>query len=87
MNVEFATCVRRTALEYLQKVIPKATDTPDSAGPLLELVDKDILRIRDPFMYGNGAMAAVGGKNWDSKHTQAAKDAIDLLHSKETKDE
>lgn len=74
MNVEFATCVRNTALEYIQRVYPSATitDTSDSAGPLLDFVEKDIVRIQDPMMYGN-QIAVIPGKNWKEDKDMRAK--------------
>jgi len=65
MKIEFATCEKKRALEYIQKVYPSKiiTDTPDSAGPLLDYVEKDIIRIQDPLMYGN-SIQVIPGKNW-----------------------
>ena len=69
MEVQFATCVRKTALEYLQKVLPSRdiTDTDDSAGPLLDWVQKDVVRIQDPMMYGN-RIGIVPSTNWQDKY-------------------
>jgi len=65
MNIEFATCERKRGLEYIQRVCPSKaiTDTPESAGPLLDFVEQDLVRIQDPFMYGN-RIAVVPGKKW-----------------------
>lgn len=65
MNIEFATCDRWRALEYIQHVYPSKTitDTPESAGPLLDYVERDIVRIQDPFMYGN-TIRVVPGNKW-----------------------
>lgn len=66
MNIEFATCERHRALEYMKRVYPSRTisDTPESAKPILDLIDQDILRLQDPMMYG-GRIALVPGTNWD----------------------
>lgn len=66
MNIEFATCERKRALEFIQRVYPSASikDTPEQAGPMLDLVEKDVIRIQDPMMYGN-SIQAVPGRNWD----------------------
>ncbi|NIR76736.1 MAG: hypothetical protein GWN53_17030 [Gammaproteobacteria bacterium] len=66
MEVQFATCVRPKALEYIQKVYPskEITDTEDSAGPLLDLVEAGVVRVQDPTMYGN-RIGIIPGKNWD----------------------
>jgi len=63
--IQFATCERKKALEYIQKVFPSLsiTDSDDSAGPLLDFVEQDIVRIQDPFMYGN-KIQVVPGKKW-----------------------
>lgn len=70
MNIEFATCERHRALEFIQRVYPskKITDTPDSAGPLLDLVEKDIVRVQDPMMYGNRIGISPNADNWDEKY-------------------
>jgi len=64
-SFEFATCVRDTALGFIQTVYPSKTitDTDDSAGPLLDFVEKDIVRIQDPMMHGN-AISVSPGTNW-----------------------
>ena len=65
MILNFATCERRKALEYIQQVLPsrEIADTPESAGPLLDFVEQDIVRVQDPFMYGN-RIQVTPGKNW-----------------------
>jgi len=65
MNIDFATCERTTALRFIKTVYPskEITDTPDCAGPLLDFVEKDIVRIQDPMMYGM-QIAINPGKNW-----------------------
>ena len=70
MNIEFATCERGRALEFIKRVYPSKiiTDSPDSAGPLLDLVEKDIVRIQDPTMYGNRIGVSPNAKNWDDKY-------------------
>lgn len=77
MHIEFATCERHRALQFIQKVYPSKTitDTPDSAGPLLDYVEKDIVRIQDPMMYGS-TIAISPGTNWDeSKRDEIVKAA------------
>jgi hypothetical protein len=70
MYIEFSTCERNRALEFIQKVYPSKviTDTPDCAGPLLDFVEKDIVRIQDPFMYGNKISVSPNANNWDDKY-------------------
>ncbi len=72
MNIEFATCDRKRALEFIQRVYPskKITDTPDCAGPLLDLVEKDIVRIQDPMMYGNRIEISPNAKNWKEEYRE-----------------
>jgi hypothetical protein len=66
VEVQFATCERHSALKYLQHVYPSkvVTDTPDCAGPLLDLVARDVMRVQDPHMYGN-RIAIVPGNKFD----------------------
>jgi len=70
MHIEFATCERKRALEFIQKVYPNKviTDTPNCAGPLLDLVEKDIVRVQDPMMYGNSIAISPNANNWDEKY-------------------
>jgi CRISPR/Cas system-associated exonuclease Cas4 (RecB family) len=65
MSIQFATCNRKSALEFIQKVNPSKsiTDTEGSAKKLLDFVEKDIVRIQDPMMYGN-KIQVVPGKKW-----------------------
>ena len=62
--INFATCERKRALNYIQQVYPlKAiTDTPDSAGGLLDLVEQDLVRIQDPMMHGSKIAVIPGSK-------------------------
>jgi hypothetical protein len=74
MYIQFATCERSSALRYLQRVYPNSviTDTPESAGPLLDLVEKDLVRVQDPAMYGN-RIAIIPGNNFgESEESRAA---------------
>ena len=68
MAFAFATCNRRSALQFIQKVYSdkNITDTPDSAGPLLDLVAQDICRVQDPMMHGDTIMV-IAGHNCDNK--------------------
>lgn len=65
MDIEFATCNRKSALEFIRQVYPSKniTDSPKSAGPLLDFVERDLVRIQDPMMYGN-RIQVVPGKAW-----------------------
>lgn len=69
MYIQFATCERKRALSFLQTAAPNdgITDTPESAGPLLDLVEKDVLRVQDPMMHGN-KIAVVAGNKYDDSH-------------------
>ena len=55
MNINFATSERATALQYMQRAEPSKNYTEESAGPILDLVENNIMRIGDPFMYGGKA--------------------------------
>lgn len=72
MYIEFATCDRKRALGYIQKVYPSKviTDTPDSAGPLLDFVEKDIVRIQDPHMYGSRINVSPNANNWKEEYRE-----------------
>jgi len=66
MTFSFATCNRAHALEFIRKVYPDEdiTDTEESAGPLLDFVEKDIVRIQDPMMHGK-KIEVLPGTNWE----------------------
>ena len=73
----FATCERHTAMRWLAHLYPsyKIEDSPDCAGPLLDLVAADVLRVSDPMM---GTRAAVlPGNKWDSRYQKATEKALD----------
>lgn len=71
MKLHFATCERHRALAFIQRVYPdrEITDTDDSAGPLLDLVERDVVRVQDPSMHArNGQIAIIPGHHWDESH-------------------
>ena len=72
MNIEFATCERHHALGFIQKVYPSKniTDTRDSAGPLLDLVERDIVRVQDPAMYGDRIEVSPNATNWKEEYRE-----------------
>ena len=78
MNIEFATCSKGTAFGYLQKVYPSKTITEKMCSKLLDLVDKDIVRIRDPYMYGN-RIAVIGGNKYMPENKPEIDEAIEQL--------
>lgn len=65
MNIQFATCERGRALGFLKKLYPsrQVEDTPDSAGEVLNYVEKDIIRIPDPDIHGM-RVAVYPSNNW-----------------------
>jgi len=65
MQIEFATCERNKALDWIRQVYPSATieDAPESAGPLLDFIEQDRIRIQDPMMYGH-RINVVPGRKW-----------------------
>ena len=68
---QFATCDRQRALGFIAAVYPNCeiSDTAESAGPLLALVERDIVRIQDPEYHAkNNTIQVVAGKNWKDGH-------------------
>lgn len=65
MTFQFASCERSRALEFLKQLYPSRTitDTPESAGKILDYVERDIIRIPDPAMHGP-RVAIYPSKNW-----------------------
>jgi hypothetical protein len=80
MTFEFATCERGRALGFIQQVYPSKpiTDTPESAGPLLDLVERDIVRIQDPMMHGS-RIAVSPSKNWKEEYRGRVVAACELF--------
>lgn len=62
MGFAFATCERHRALGFLKKMYPSAevTDTEESAGPLLDHVAKDVVRVGDPDFHGGAIFPSKG---------------------------
>jgi len=75
MNIEFATCSRKTAFEYIQKVYPSIEIKEPMISELLDLVEKDIIRVRDPYMYGS-VIAVIAGNNYKTENKAEIDDAI-----------
>jgi len=69
-TLQFATCTRYRALDFIREVYPDAADTPASAGPLLDLVEQDIVRVQDPAMHGQ--VGIIPATNWDESYREAA---------------
>lgn len=82
MDIEFATCERNRALKFIQRVYPSRiiTDTPDCAGLLLDFVERDVVRIQDPAVYGSKIEVSINASNWDEKYHAAVISACELLH-------
>lgn len=82
MIIHFATCDRKRALNYLQEVYPShsITDEPHSAKPLLDLVEKDIVRIEDPTTYGK-TIKVIPGENWKEEFRLQAVSACEVFHN------
>ena len=79
MLLQFATCERPRALRFLQKLYPSCTvaDTPESAGPVLDYVEADIIRIGDPDHHRGAVFASKGTPD----QIAAATDAMRAFHA------
>lgn len=82
MSFYFATCERNRALAFMQAVEPGAglTDTPESAGLVLDLVERDVLRVQDPLMHGK-QIAVIAGTNYTDAHDAEIQPAVKVLLS------
>ena len=62
----FVVRKREEALLAIKKVYPgkEITDSPDSAGELLDFVEKGVISIMDPSFHGS-QIEVMPGKNWD----------------------
>lgn len=64
----FATCDRQMALGFLRKIYSRPIeDTPEDAGPLLDIVEADIVRIPDPAFHRPDVMPST---NWDESRRE-----------------
>jgi len=78
MEITFATSERNTAFGYIQKVYPSKTITENQCSKLLDLVQRDILRIQDPMMYGN-RIGVIAGNKYSSEFKPEIDSAIQQL--------
>lgn len=82
MAFAFATCDRKRALGFLKSLYPSRIiqDTPESAGPLLDLVQLDIIRICDPGFHGGQVII---GTNWDESRSAEVQSVCQKFHDAE----
>jgi hypothetical protein len=75
MSFAFATCDRRNALGFLQKLYPsyRVEDTDDSVKALLDIIEADELRICDPSFHGG---QIIEGKNFGAETAERATAAL-----------
>jgi hypothetical protein len=80
MYINFATTNRSTAHSYIQKVYDdlQITDTDDCAKPMLDLVEKNLLCVQDPAMYGS-RIAIQPTQIWDEKYRVDFDNALMIL--------
>lgn len=78
----FATCDRRMALDFLKKQYPLriVEDTPDSAGPILDLVAADLIRVQDPDFHQ--PCQIVAGKAYDEDLASEILQACQAFHDR-----
>lgn len=83
MNIRFETCDRKRALQFLQKLYPDSTitDTEDSAKAVLDIVEKDIIRIPDPSMHGQ-RVGVIPSRNWVDSQKDEYVDILTKFHNK-----
>lgn len=76
MNLQFATCVPETALEFINKMYPNNEDlTKDEIPELIDLIKRDILRVQDPNFHQ--PCQIVAGKKYQSSDDEEIGIAID----------
>lgn len=81
--VRFETCNRNRALFFLQQLYPNSEiiDTKESANAILDLVEKDIIRIPDPNMHGKRANI-YPSTNWDDLNKDQYMKTLTDFHNK-----
>lgn len=88
MILRFETCDRQRALGFLAKLLPAyvVEDTAECAGPLLDFVEADVIRIPDPDHHPNGAVFP--SKNWTAESFKPVSDAhLSMMGSLKKKDQ
>lgn len=80
-GVSFATCSRLRALDFVRAAFPGAlvTDTPESAGPMLDVFESDIYRITDPAMHGRASV--IPGCRYDSASEAERAEALGKIQA------
>lgn len=75
MSFAFATCDRRSALEFLKKLYPShvVEDSDESVKSLLDIVEADELRICDPDYHGG---QIIQGHKWRDDTQERATAAL-----------
>lgn len=91
-NFVFATCERERALGFLKLWYPRGNvmDTKESAKPLLDLVEQDLIRVTDPRCHPlpDGQMGISPGRNYipeDHREYVAIAEVFILSCKKEAK--
>lgn len=84
MAFYFATCDRQRALGFLKKLYPSAVieDAPESAGPLLDLVERDVMRIPDPDFHQPAQV--IPGDAWNEAEREACVAICQAFHERAT---
>ena len=74
MNIAFATCNRRVAEKFIQEVNPSVVINFDNCKKLLDLIERDVLRVCDPMMHGKAGLV-IGGKNYSKSFDKSIAEA------------
>lgn len=74
MSFAFATCDRRMALEFLQKLYPntEVSDTDESVKDLLDIIQADEARICDPDFHSGQIIFGENKKDDTAERLRAA---------------
>lgn len=88
MGFQFASCDRQRVLGFLRKLYPNfpVSDTPDCAGPVLDYVAADVIRILDPDMHGFCTNNVVASANWDHADQSTVIASLKAFHELATKE-
>ena len=73
---------RNEALRFIQMAYPSKwiNDSPDSAGPVLDLVENGLIRIEDPMIFGTGQITwSISNNNRHKEHSENVVNAASKL--------
>ena len=78
--MQFSTCCRRNALEFIRQGYPsRNVQDEGSVAAMLDLIEADIVRVTDPSMHGTAQI--VPGTKWDEEQRESVVAVATKMHN------